>query len=59
MWGILLTVNSVLWALAATYFVYSIGTAILTWSGKQFLLGLVIFVFFSIAEIVIAAISEP
>jgi len=45
-------------AIGAVYFVYSVGMAIITLSWKQFLLGLLIFVFFSVAEVVLAAISE-
>ncbi|OGG53474.1 hypothetical protein A3H16_01855 [Candidatus Kaiserbacteria bacterium RIFCSPLOWO2_12_FULL_53_8] len=59
MWGTILNINSILWALSGTYFVYSTGIAILTWSGKQFLLGLLVFVFFSLAEVALAAIAEP
>ncbi len=58
MWSTILLVNSVLWSIGAVYFVYSIGMAIITWSWKQFVLGLVIFAFLSIAEIVLAAIAE-
>ncbi len=59
MWGTILLVNSVLWVLAATYFVYSLGTAIIMWSWKQFLIALLVFVLLSVAEIVLAAIAEP
>ena len=59
MWSTVLLINSFLWSIGAVYFIYSIGTAIITWSWKQFVLGLVIFVFLSVAQIVIAGIAEP
>ncbi len=58
MWGPLLQINSVLWIFSAVFLIYSAGNAILTWSGKQFLLALLLFVFLSLVEIVLAAISE-
>ena len=59
MWGTLLQVNSVLWALSGVFLIYSIGNAIFTWSGKQFLLALLLFAFLSVTEIVIAGLQEP
>lgn len=59
MWGILLQINSVLWALAGIFLIYSLGAAIMTWSWKQFWLALLLFVFVSIVEVALAAISEP
>lgn len=59
MWGTILQVNSILWVIAGIYFIYSIGAAILIPSWKQFLLGLLIFVFFTLAEVALAAIAEP
>lgn len=59
MWNTILQINSVLWAVSGVFLIYSIGQAILTWSGKQFLLALLLFAFLSITEIVIAALQEP
>jgi len=49
----------VLWAISGVYLVYSLGHAIITWTGKQFWLALLLFAFLSITEIVIAALQEP
>ena len=59
MWGTLLQINSVLLALSLLFLVYSFGHGILTWSGKQFWLALLLFAFLSITEIVISALQEP
>ena len=59
MWGPILQVNSVLWILSAVFVVYSAGSAILFWSWKQFLLSLLLFAFFSVAEIALSALAEP
>ena len=59
MWGPLILVNSVLWAFSAVFLVYSFGNAILTWSGKQLMLAILLFAFISIVEIVLAALAEP
>ncbi len=59
MWGNLLAVNSIFWALSGVYLIYSFGVAIITWSWKQFLVALLVFVFLSVAEIALAAIAEP
>ncbi len=59
MWNTILQINSVLLALSALFLVYSAGNAILTWTGKQFLLALLLFAFLSVIEIAIAALQEP
>ena len=59
MWNAILQINSVLWAISGVYLVYSLGHAIITWTGKQFWLALLLFPFLSITEIVIAALQEP
>ena len=59
MWGTILQINGILWAITGIYFVYSTGAAVLMASWKQFFLGLLIFVFFTLAEVVLAAIAEP
>ena len=59
MWNILIQINSVLWALSAVFAVYSVGNAILTWSWKQLVLALLLFVFITLIEIVLAALQEP
>jgi len=59
MWGHILQVNSVLWALSGVFLIYATGAAIFSWSWKQFLLALLLFVFFSVTEIVFAALQEP
>jgi hypothetical protein len=46
MWGSILLINSVLWALASTFFIFSIGASILWWTAKPveigFILGLIL-----------------
>ncbi|OGG78580.1 hypothetical protein A3F56_00265 [Candidatus Kaiserbacteria bacterium RIFCSPHIGHO2_12_FULL_55_13] len=59
MWNAILQINTVLWAISGVFLIYSLGHAILTWSGKQFWLALLLFAFLSITEIVIAALQEP
>ena len=59
MWDTILQVNSVLWIASALFLVYSFGNAILTWSGKQFFLALLLFAFLSVIEVIIAALQEP
>jgi hypothetical protein len=59
MWDIMLAINSILWVIAGVYLIYAFGTAILTWSGKPLLIALAIFVFFSVAEIVLNGIVDP
>ncbi|OGG56736.1 hypothetical protein A2680_02195 [Candidatus Kaiserbacteria bacterium RIFCSPHIGHO2_01_FULL_55_37] len=59
MWNNILQVNSLLWVLSALYLVFSFGSAILTWSWKQFFLALLLFAFFSVTEVVFAALQEP
>ncbi len=58
MWHNVMQVNSVLLALSAIYLIYSIGTALLNGTWKQLLLAFLLFAFFVILEIVIAAIRE-
>jgi len=59
MWDNILMINSLLWAVSGVFLVYAFGTAVITWTWKQFVIALIIFVFFSIAELVITAILEP
>ena len=59
MWVVILTINSVLLTISGVYLIYAFGTAIITWSGKQFVIALIIFLFFCLAELVINAIVDP
>ena len=59
MWGNLLVINAVLWALSGVYLVYSVGTAILKGQWKQLLFAVLLFAFLSVVEIALAAIAEP
>ena len=59
MWENILTVNSVLWGIAGVYLIYAFGSAILTWSWKQFWIALVVFIFLSVAELVLNGIADP
>ncbi|MSU73644.1 hypothetical protein EXS56_00725 [Candidatus Kaiserbacteria bacterium] len=58
MWNKILQINSVLWIMSALFLVYSFGHGIITWSGKQFWLALLLFIFLSVIEIVISALQE-
>ncbi len=57
MWHIILVINSALWILAALYLVYAFGNLILFLAWKEFLLGLLIFAFLSIAQVAIGAVN--
>ncbi len=62
MWGTILQVNSVCWAISGVFFIYSLGNAIFSWSSgswKQFLLALLLFIFLSVSEVALAALQEP
>ena len=59
MWGNLLMINAVFWALSGMYLIYSIGTAILKGQWKQLLLALLLFAFLSVVEVALGAIAEP
>ena len=58
MWDTILQINSVLLVLSGIYLIYSLGAAILTLSWKQFLFAILLFAFFGVVEIIIAAIIE-
>ena len=58
MWNTLLTINSVIWAVTATYFVYSIGAAILKADGRIFLVGLGLFLLSLILQIILGGLSK-
>ncbi len=59
MWHTMLLINSILLALVSTYLVYSFGKMILLWDGKQFILTLIIWIFFVAAQFTLAALAEP
>jgi hypothetical protein len=59
MWGTILQFNSVIFALSAVYSIYSLGTAIITWSWKQFVIALILCIFFGVIEVTLAALAEP
>ncbi|MEY4747207.1 MAG: hypothetical protein RLZZ416_256 [Candidatus Parcubacteria bacterium] len=59
MWGIMLQINSACFIITSVYLVYSFGTAIMMWAWKPFGVALVLFIFFALAEIALAAIAEP
>ncbi len=58
MWGIVMQVNHALFALSGVFLIYCIGAGLLRGEWKQLLLGFLLFVFFGILQIVIAAIIE-
>ncbi len=55
---ILMLICSILWAIALTYFIYSIGLAILTLNVGPFITGLLIIVFATVAELAVATMNE-
>ena len=59
MWGHILQVNSVLWALSGIFLIYAVGAAILSGAWKQLLLALLLFIFLSVTEITLAGLQEP
>jgi len=58
MWNVLLTVNSVLLTIASTYFVYALGTAVVTWTWKGALSAFIIFVVLWISQLALDGINE-
>ena len=57
MWNIIMVVNSVFLALAATFLIYTTGAAIILGEWKLVLLALLLFIFLGITQIAIAAIN--
>ena len=55
---ILMFICSILWAASVIFLIYSIGMAILTLSIGPFIMGLIVFVFATIAEIVLAILTD-
>ncbi|TSC61450.1 MAG: hypothetical protein Athens041674_767 [Parcubacteria group bacterium Athens0416_74] len=59
MWNRILGLNSfILWPAAAVFMLYAAGRAVLTLQWKMLLLAFVIFVVFTIAEVVLAIMSD-
>ncbi|OGG50667.1 hypothetical protein A2763_03620 [Candidatus Kaiserbacteria bacterium RIFCSPHIGHO2_01_FULL_54_36] len=58
MWGNLIIIGSIIWAIAGVYFIYTLGAAIITWQWKQFWIALLLFIFISLVQIVLAALAE-
>ena len=58
MWGTIMNINSIFWCIGATYLLYALGLGILTWQWKQFWVALLITIFLSLTEIVLAALAE-
>ena len=58
MWDTILFINSILWAIASIYFVYSVGAAILKWDVRIFLYGFGWFLFFLITEIILGGLKK-
>ncbi len=54
----LMFICSILWAAAVIYFIYSIGMSILTLNIGPFITGLIIMVFATIAEVVLAILTD-
>jgi hypothetical protein len=58
MWNTLLAVNGVVWVFTSIYFIYSIGALILKGDGRQFLVGLGLFLLSILLEVVLAGLSK-
>lgn len=59
MWNRILGLNSfILWPTAAVFMLYAAGRAVLTLQWKMLLLAFVIFIVFTIAEVVLAIMSD-
>lgn len=59
MWNRLLGINSfILWPAAIIFMLYTAGRAILTMQWKMFVVAIVIFVVFTIVEVVLAIMSD-
>ncbi len=59
MWGTILLVNSILFALASLYLVYSFGAMILLLDWKPFVLTLILCICFGFVQVALGAIAEP
>ena len=58
MWNTALAINSVLWTLAATFFIYSIGASILLWTPKPLEVSFIVGLILTGSEVVIAFFLE-
>ena len=54
----LLQINAVNLAIVATYFIYALGTAFVTWEWKQAVIAFIILILFALSELAIDAINE-
>ena len=59
MWSIILQINSLLFVITSLVLVYTLGTGLMTWTWKPFGVALLLFIFFALTEIALAAIAEP
>jgi len=58
MWSTILLINSIIFALASTYLVYSIGAAILLLDWKPFVITLIVCIFLGFSEVALGAMNE-
>ena len=58
MWNTALSVNSVLWIIASTFFIYAIGNAILTLTWKELLISFIFAAGLTITQIVAGALAD-
>lgn len=57
-WKRIILVNSVLWILAAMYFIYSSAVALIQFDGHQFLVGLGIVGFFTLSQVTFVFLGD-
>ena len=58
MWGTVMLVNSGLWVIGAVYFFYAFGVGVMTLSWTQFFASVLMMLFLTFTEFVIAIFSE-
>jgi hypothetical protein len=58
MWKIVLLINSILWAIAATFFVYSVGASILYWTFRPVEVAFVIALILSGSQVVFGFFAD-
>lgn len=57
-WATALVVNSLLWSIAAAFFIYTVGVSILLWNAKPFVIGFIIAGILTFSEVVVGILSE-
>ena len=57
-WGTAVTITGILWSLASMYIVYAFCNLIIYFDWRQFVVALLLWIAFTIAELVFSALAE-